>query len=445
MSNGQMLNLAGGLPPEILQQQQALNRQQQMAQLLLQQGMQQPQGQMVSGRYVAPSIFQQLAPLAQMYAGQSLAKEGDKAAIELAQKLREQQQKMGQQYFEALQGKPATYGADIPTETYETVKGSMISPATGPDYRKAFGIATDPYAPSWLKSQAAEMLKPQKVGEGEKVFRFNLATGQNEVVAQGAEKFRAPLQTDTGTFIEYRDPQDPTKILARVPKTQMPTAGQVVEREEGTFLVDTRTGQAKPVVGPQGQPLIGGKPLTETQSNAVAFGMRAVEANKLATDLEGKGFTNTGIVRTAVGGTMGQAPIVGEKLEQGVRSTFNVLPQVLGGPSPEQQQVDQARRNFITAVLRKESGAVIGPNEYRDEERKYFPQLGDSEKVIKQKQDARKLAIQALEAQAGPSGKRLIEKNVGTQLSPQDQEALNWANSNPTDPRSAQIKQRLGR
>jgi hypothetical protein len=29
-------------------------------------------------------------------------------------------------------------------------------------------------------------------------------------------------------------------------------------------------------------------------------------------------------------------------------------------------------------------------------------------------------------------------------LSPQDQQALNWANSNPNDPRSAQIKQRLG-
>lgn len=448
MANGQaqMLNLGGGnLPPEILQQQQALNRQQQMAQLLMQQGQQMPQGQMVSGRYVAPSFFQYAAPLLQTFVGQRLAEKGDKAAVELAQQLRNQQQKMGEQYFEALQGKPATYGADIPTETYETVKGAMISPATGPDYRKAFSIATDPYAPSWLKAQAAEMLKPQKVGEGEKVIRFNPATGQNEVVAEGGEKFRAPLQTDTGTFIEYRDPKDPTKVLARVPKTQMPTAGQVVEREDGTFLIDTRTGQAKPVLGPQGQPLTGGKPLTEVQSNAVAFGMRAQEANKLATDLENKGFTNTGAIRTAIGGAAGQTPIVGGRLEQGVRSTFNILPEVLGGPSAEQQQVDQARRNFISAVLRKESGAAIGVEEYANEERKYFPQLGDSKEVIKQKQEARNLAIKALEAQAGPSGKRLIEKNVGQQLSPQDQEALNWANSNPTDPRSAQIKQRLGR
>jgi hypothetical protein len=90
-----------------------------------------------------------------------------------------------------------------------------------------------------------------------------------------------------------------------------------------------------------------------------------------------------------------------------------VLPTVLGGPSPEQQQNDQARRNFISAVLRKESGAAISPTEYVNEERKYFPQLGDSPKVIQQKQQARELAIKALEAQAGSSGKRMIEKNVG--------------------------------
>jgi hypothetical protein len=351
----------------------------------MQQGQSMPSGQMVSGRYVAPSFFQYAAPLFQTYAGTRLAEKGDKAALDLATKLRETQSKEIEQFGELMKTDPAA----------------------------AYRLAAQSYVPE-LRATGVKKMMPEDVtlGEGQKRFMV-MPDGTTRVIAQGEEKFKPPLQVDTGTTIEFRDPRDPTKVLQVIPKSQMPTAGQVVEREEGTFLVDTRTGQAKPVVGPQGQALIGGKPLTETQSNAVAFGMRAVESNKLVTDLENKGFTNTGVIRTAVGGTMGQAPIVGEKLEQGVRSTFNVLPQVLGGPSPEQQQVDQARRNFITAVLRKESGAVISPKEYSDEERKYFPQLGDSDKVIKQKQDARKLAIQALEAQAGPSGKRLIDKNVG--------------------------------
>jgi hypothetical protein len=397
----------GTLPPELYEQQQQLNRQQQMAQLLMQQGVQQPQGQMVSGRYVAPSFFQNILPLAQMYAGTRIAEKGDKKALELAQALRTQQQQMGENYFNAISPQQTELAGPTPT-------GAPLSTVNQPDFRKAFAIASDPYAPSWLKAQAAEMLKPQKVGEGEKVIRFNPATGKNEVVAEGGEKFKAPIQVDTGTTIEFRDHRDPTKVLQTISKTQMPTAGQVIERDDGTFLVDTRTGQAKPVMGQGGQPLMGGgKPLTEAQGNAVAFGARAMEANRIVTDLEKQGFRNTGAIRTAIGGVAGMTPFVGEQLEQGVRSTFNVAPTFLGGTNEQQQQVEQARRNFVSAVLRKESGAAIGVDEYKNEERKYFPQAGDTEKVIVQKQKARELAIEALKAQAGPSGVRQINQITG--------------------------------
>ena len=81
------LNQSGTLPPELFAQQQQLNRQQQMAQMLMQQN-QQPQGQMISGRYVAPSWAQQLAPVANMLTGAYLTKQGDTKAAELAQQLR---------------------------------------------------------------------------------------------------------------------------------------------------------------------------------------------------------------------------------------------------------------------------------------------------------------------------------------------------------------------
>ena len=281
----------------------------------------------------------------------------------------------------------------------------------------------------------ADQLKTQKLGEGESLVRGNLQGGFTSV-GQGAEKFRAPIQVDTGTAIEFRDAKDPTKVLQVVPKSQ---AGQVVEREDGTYLVDTRTGAAKPVVGPQGQALVGGKPMTESQSNATAFGMRAAEANNLLKNIENSGTTTTGGIRTVVSGTLGASPLVGENLESKSYSALNFT------ASDKQQQTDQARRNFITAILRKESGAAIAASEFANEEKKYFPQIGDSDKVIKQKQQARDLAIKALEVQAGPTGARSIKAQQNLQLAPQDQEALNWANSNPNDPRSAQIKQRLGR
>jgi hypothetical protein len=143
------------------------------------------------------------------------------------------------------------------------------------------------------------------------------------------------------------------------------------------------------------------KPLTETQSNATAFGMRMLESNQILNALEDKGVTDTGIFRSAVSGTVGLAPFIGEKLEEKTSEAMNVLPSFLGGPSAEQQQVDQARRNFVTANLRKESGAAISPAEFETEEKKYFPQVGDAPPVIKQKRDARELAIRAMNIQSG--------------------------------------------
>ena len=86
-----------------------------------------------------------------------------------------------------------------------------------------------------------------------------------------------------------------------------------------------------------------------------------------------------------------------------------ILPGALGGTSPAQQQVNQAKTNFITAVLRKESGAAIGKDEFATEDRKYFPQLNDSPQVLQQKANARKLAIEAMQVQAGPGAKSIQE------------------------------------
>jgi hypothetical protein len=313
-----------------------------------------------------------------------------------------------------------------------------VTPAVAPDYNKGLGIlmgSKSPQSQALAQALLADQAKTLILPEGATAIRGSLGGVGGETI-KGAEKYRAPLQVDTGTSIQFLDPKDPTKVLQTVSKSQ---AGQVVEREDGTYLVDTRTGQARPVMGQQGQPLVGGKPMTETQSNATAFGMRAVEANKILKDIEKSGTTTTGGIRNVVSGTLGAIPLVGENLENKTYSALNFT------ASDKQQQTDQARRNFVTAILRKESGAAISPTEFANEEKKYFPQIGDSDKVIKQKQDARELAIKALEVQAGPTGAKSIKAQQNLQLAPQDQEALNWANSNPNDPRSVQIKQRLGR
>ena len=243
----------GTLPPELFEQQQQLNRQQQMAQLLMQQGQQMPQGQMISGRYVAPSSTQNLANLASTYLGSRMAEKGDKQALEIAKQLRQRYGDEVKEFRNLMQGReqlaPEQAG---PTQTGQPIPQEMVRSA--PNVQGAYDFAASAYNPAL---QAAGLRKltegPIKVGVEDTL----IDPVTMKPVFTGAGKPRAPLQIDTGTAIELRDPNNPTVILQSIPKSQMPTAGQIVERDDGTFLIDTRTGQATPVMGAGGQQLAG--------------------------------------------------------------------------------------------------------------------------------------------------------------------------------------------
>jgi len=81
------------------------------------------------------------------------------------------------------------------------------------------------------------------------------------------------------------------------------------------------------------------------------------------------------------------------------------LPSVIGGGLVSElgQRFQQSKSDFITAVLRKESGAAINPSEFETEDRKYFPQPNDKPEVIAQKARARARALQAMKAASGPA------------------------------------------
>lgn len=66
------------------------------------------------------------------------------------------------------------------------------------------------------------------------------------------------------------------------------------------------------------------------------------------------------------------------------------------------QKLEQAQRNFINAVLRRESGAAISGSEFDSANLQYFPQRGDSPEVLEQKRQNRLDALASLEAEAGP-------------------------------------------
>ena len=70
--------------------------------------------------------------------------------------------------------------------------------------------------------------------------------------------------------------------------------------------------------------------------------------------------------------------------------------------SPEYQKYKQASSNFITALLRQESGAAISKSEFDRYDKEYMPQPGDGPEVLAQKSEARRVAIEGMKKGAGP-------------------------------------------
>jgi hypothetical protein len=328
----------GTLPPELFAEQQALNRQQQMAQLLMQQGQQQPQGQMVSGRYVAPSFFQNVLPLAQMYAGSRMAERGDKQALELAAKLRGQQQKMGEDYFNAISPQQTELAGPTPT-------GAPLTTINQPDFRKAFSIATDPYAPSWLKTQAAEMLKPQKVSADETILQFNPATGQREIIAQGAPKLGQDL----------RDIARQAKLDVRNVDNWSDQDWQKVRNIEQQINESKRTVVNMPSEG----------------ERKAGFMANILDKNILQMQ------TALGVDPTAV------KPNVPASIVSAIAGE-NVLSRSI---TPAQRQiVEDSQLDVLDAALTLRTGAAYTREQLLGMRGTYFPRIGDSPETVKAKQ-----------------------------------------------------------
>lgn len=69
--------------------------------------------------------------------------------------------------------------------------------------------------------------------------------------------------------------------------------------------------------------------------------------------------------------------------------------------SSEFQQADQAGREFLAAVLRKDTGAAITNQEFDIYGKMYLPQPGDSQAVLEQKAQQRRVALDAIRSGLG--------------------------------------------
>jgi hypothetical protein len=112
----------------------------------------------------------------------------------------------------------------------------------------------------------------------------------------------------------------------------------------------------------------------QQQSLAAEFANRMIAADQAIDRVSGEGFQGNEMTR-------GDIPVVGGVLR-----------------GSRERRYDQAVDDFITAVLRRESGAAISAAEFETAYRQYFPSLGDDPATIEQKRALRQRQIQNMQA-----------------------------------------------
>lgn len=144
-------------------------------------------------------------------------------------------------------------------------------------------------------------------------------------------------------------------------------------------------GRGASVVNPTGMgnaptnPYSTGGKVNEAQSKDQLYANRMFAAEKALRETESEG-------TSAVQRGLSKVPIVGNYMV-----------------SERMQLLDQAKRDFVNAVLRRESGAAISAGEFDNAEKQYFPQPGDSADTIAQKRRNRAEAIKGVAGGGGPS------------------------------------------
>jgi len=220
----------------------------------------------------------------------------------------------------------------------------------------------------FVKQQQAERLAIQKVA----IEAVRSGVTNNEVLQ------RIQSSTDLIEANRIAEEAKPPKIETGQSEFEraffrehgrLPTATELVKRES--------TGIAGGIVSPDIS-AVTGKPLTQEERLSQGYANRAVDSHNTINQVGGQ--------------------FVGpEAIISGSRFFPNIL------KSSDRQRYEQAQKNFVNAVLRRESGAAIAESEFQNARLQYFPQVGDRPAVIAQKARNRATVIQSLQLAGGKS------------------------------------------
>ena len=361
-----------------------------------------PQGKMVSGRYVKANPLEYLAE-ALRGAGQS------RDSVMAGDEMNALQDKRQKAIADALRG----FQSELNPSQAGTGATNMVNDALPPEMR----IGAQPQITRKADPMSAYgKLAESGIGDLQKLgYQGMLQVPQLQAQAQERDENRAFRQQESQMAREARaqelqlrmqdarasqverlaaqkelremqiQAQKDTQrmIAANRPERQ----AQIIQTDQGPMQLVN--GQAVPIMGPGGKPVMGtkpvgtAKPLTESQAKGSLYLGQMRTANDELDALAKKGVSSS---PAAVAAT---------------KSTWTNW-----ASGKDAQQVGQLQNQWSEGFLRAKTGAAATAGEVELNNRTFFPVVGDSKEVIAQKAKMRRQAEKDMEIVAGNGADR---------------------------------------
>ena len=273
-------------------------------------------------------------------------------------------------------------------EASPEIKAQMarIDPNSGALYGRSQALAEllrtnpdNPYAQGALLDNAGQLSNRNAN------LQLNQLNNQNKLATlANTRAYKAGLLTEKNKYAESEFDRQETK-KENLRQTIFKQNQAEDDRKFGRIKTPQQLEQAVTIA----KATAGNKPLTQDQAKAGGFAVRMERARG-----------NVEKLTAGPDGKVGTADDYDPTNYQD--SAARELP--IGGNlafTTEGRQYEQAKRDWVSANLRKESGAVLGAKEIEDEIAKYFPVFGDDKATVAQKKRSRQAAFAGMKVSSG--------------------------------------------
>lgn len=400
-----------------------------------------PQGQMIGPHYVAPHAFQQIAAALRGYGGIKGTAMAENELKDLSTRRNTAMADVLRGYTEKMTGSPEKR-TEVPSQMFvaddagggEMAMGTntQVTPAVAPDPRAAYASLLSSQFPQLQQFGMTGMAKIPEMEAAQAERQENRDFRREEAQAARDARMEQIRMQQEMRQQQLQDQNENRRQMIQLQASLRPERNVTVMGPNGEAITMPQSqAQGMQTYNPQAAAQLQ-KSKTKNEAREQLSGVVQQLNNSYNALEKGGGITST---------NQGALGNIGARI--GSSGVGQVFGGALGTENQRQRQEIEQTRPLLLNLIKEATGMSAQQMNSNAEMQLYLQAATDPTLTV----EANRSALANLDKMFGLGlAKRPEEAGANNQnaRSPQDQQALQWAQQNPNDPRSSEIIKRLG-